>query len=254
MHLQTLLTSLESSDQIDVNAMIKALQTTLRFEAEMLVRFGANTSTNNVMHSMSIHGSRHSTTSSSPAEAAMEQHLKDNDKLMYVPTDHNALVSGDADEAIFVAASIEALKGGVSGVFDKFLGCYVLLERRNLEELLMRLSQEEDTAQHGGTGGASGASGGDNVFGSSMSMFAFIKNSIKRCIALTNGQTFLSLTKEFKTCMSNYAEMLRARCPVLISTAAGGLSRTAKLQPGQEATVCYLINTGEYCSEVSFNL
>lgn len=29
----------------------------------------------------------------------------------------------------------------MSGVFDKFMGSYVLLERRNLEELLQRLGQ-----------------------------------------------------------------------------------------------------------------
>jgi hypothetical protein len=29
----------------------------------------------------------------------------------------------------------------MSGVFDKFMGSYVLLERRNLEELLQKLAQ-----------------------------------------------------------------------------------------------------------------
>jgi hypothetical protein len=30
----------------------------------------------------------------------------------------------------------------MSGVFDKFMGSYVMLERQNLEELLQKLSQE----------------------------------------------------------------------------------------------------------------
>lgn len=46
-------------------------------------------------------------------------------------------------------------------------------------------------------------------------MFVFIKNSIKRCTALTTGPTFLSLSREFKTCFQNYAESLRGRCPPL---------------------------------------
>ena len=32
----------------------------------------------------------------------------------------------------------------MSGVFDKFMGSYVLLERRNLEELLQKLAQVDE--------------------------------------------------------------------------------------------------------------
>ena len=146
----------------------------------------------------------------------------------------------------------------MSGVFDKFMSSYVLLERRNLEELLQKLSQvseecsllppsflclflfelfqfyfhlsslifshhipifssfiflcsplstflsfylssllssspsifspflsnekEEDTAS------SSDVEAHGNLYSSASSMFAFIKNSIKRCTALSNGQ------------------------------------------------------------------
>jgi hypothetical protein len=123
----------------------------------------------------------------------------------------------------------------------------VVLERQNLEEMLARLGQEEDTAQGDGEGGeSSSSSGGGNVFGSSMSMFGYIKTSIRRCTALTTGQTFLSLTKEFKICIQQYVEMLRLRCPPSI-----GLTGLFKLPPGQEVVICYLVNTAEYCSDVS---
>ena len=52
-HLVVVLTALESKDAMDVHALLKALQTTLRFEQEMATRFGitattlANTTTNN---------------------------------------------------------------------------------------------------------------------------------------------------------------------------------------------------------------
>ncbi len=82
-------------------------------------------------------------------------------------------------------------------------------------------------------------------------MFVFIKNSIKRCTALTTGQTFLSLTKEFKTCMQQYADMLRARCPAQVTFNGPGQPLQARLAPGQETVICYLINTGEYCADVS---
>ena len=78
--------------------------------------------------------------------------------------------------------------------------------------------------------------------------------------------TFLSLTKEFKICMQQYADMLKARCPILFTQPVlfpqGSSSMNSsqncsynpqqlcRLNPNQETLVCYLINTGEYCSEV----
>jgi hypothetical protein len=72
-----------------------------------------------------------------------------------------------------------------------------------------RLRQEEGVT----TEGTDGSSCSGSVYGSSISMFVYIKNSIKRCTALTTGPTFLSLSNEFRTCLQNYAESLRNRCP-----------------------------------------
>ena len=154
--------------------------------------------------------------------------------------------------------------GGISGVFDKFLGSYVVLERQNLEDMLLRLSQEEDTTSEGVSMGSSTNTNYGNVYGSSTGMFVFIKNSIKRCTALTKGQTFLLLCKEFQNCMIQYVAMLRNRCPTVsgsstssmssMSLTGGGSSSSNttyyKLPPGTEVGMCYLINTGEYCAEV----
>mmetsp|Transcript_15357 Transcript_15357/g.21097 ORF Transcript_15357/g.21097 Transcript_15357/m.21097 type:complete len:172 (+) Transcript_15357:206-721(+) len=147
---------------------------------------------------------------------------------MYIPTDHHAINKEDETESGFLNLAHSAICGGISGVFDKFLGPYVLLERQNLEEMLHKLAQEEDTTSEGDSGG--GAYG--NVYGSSTSMFVFIKNSIKRCTGLTTGQTFLSLSKEFKTCMQQYVEMLRGRCPPAVP--GSGQQVTYKLPPGAE--------------------
>jgi len=56
-------------------------------------------------------------------------------------------------------------------------------------------------------------SSGGKVYGSSMNMFVYIKTSIKRCTALTTGNAFLALSKEFRTCLLKYADSLRARLP-----------------------------------------
>jgi hypothetical protein len=75
--------------------------------------------------------------------------------------------------------------------------------------LWCRLRQEEGVTSEG----TDGTQVGGSVYGSSISMFVYIKNSIKRCTALTTGPTFLSLSNEFRTCLQNYAESLRNRCP-----------------------------------------
>lgn len=55
--------------------------------------------------------------------------------------------------------------------------------RNNLDELLTRLDQEEDTTTD--TAGASSTNVG-SVYGSSAQMFVFIKNSIKRCTVMNS--------------------------------------------------------------------
>jgi len=95
------------------------------------------------------------------------------------------------------------------------------------------------------TEGTDGSAVTGSVYGSSISMFVYIKNSIKRCTALTTGITFLSLSKEFRTCLQNYAESLRSKCPQ-----SSGQPPVFRLLPGSEVSLCYIINTSEYCSEV----
>jgi hypothetical protein len=152
----------------------------------------------------------------------------------------------------FLLLANSQISGGISGVFDKFLGCYVAYERMTLEELLHKLSREEDSADNDEDGSGGGRSRHGNVLASSTSMFVFIKNAIKRCTQLTVGQTFLSLTKEFKACMIQYVELLRNRCPtgIVQMGAPAGSPSVYRLSPGMEITVCHLLNTGEYCAEV----
>ena len=130
----------------------------------------------------------------------------------------------------------------ISCEFDRFLGPYVLVERQSLEDMVRRLSGEEDSTRVNESN-----SGSAPVYGSAMNMFAFIKGSIKRCTTITNGQTFLSLCKEFRTCLQQYCESLQSRSVVPLMS--GGVV-TYKLTPGMEVVLCYLINTAEYCAEV----
>lgn len=261
IHLVCLLTHLEANDNIDVHALLKALQSTLRFEQEMSARFtssipsaggGEETSASTSASRDGVPPTQTKFYSTKHRKEADSEKLKEDGQIMYIPTDHSAVNGDDAEEGGFLRLAHDAICGtnGTSSVFDKFLGSYVLLERQNLEDMLLRLSEEEDTADS-----ADSASKGNNVYGSSMSMFVFIKNSIKRCTAFSKGVTFLALSKELKTCMHQYIGLLHKRCPAAekipsVFPAGGAAVSFYPLGPGAEKGICYLINTGEYCADV----
>ena len=278
VHLVQLLTRLDSKTDslgIDVHALLKALQSTLRFEQEMAARFQDDMSAADALHSHHTHdsssGSAHGGGSGGGSregeahwqgksgKAIDNRKLQEEGQVLFIPTDHAGTSVDDSEEQGFLCIAHAAIVGdkSISGIYDKFLGSYVLLERQNLEDMLMRLSSEEDSADGSAGGGGDDANLRGHVFGSSMSMFVFIKNSIKRCTAFSTGITFLSLSQELKACMQQYGELLRKRCPQPEKIAnifpTGGPASTFYPLPadtGAEKAICYLINTGEYCADV----
>ncbi|CAK9253074.1 unnamed protein product [Sphagnum jensenii] len=252
-HVSELLAQLESKDAVDVSSLLKALQTSLRFEQEMCLQFETLFKPFGFERGMRANTSMVDFEDESMVQrSAVHQEIMDQCMDSF---EKNAPADPTLDniERLFLIKSFFILKGGISNGFDRYMGSYVVLERHNLEDLLRRLSTEDDTAQSNNESGP--ASG--NVYGSSISMFVYIKNSIKRCTALTTGQTFYSLTKEFKACLQQYADMLKTRCPPLsgpTTIASTGQNYVpqplCKITVGQESVICYVINTGEYCSEV----
>jgi len=79
-------------------------------------------------------------------------------------------------------------------------------------------------------------------------MFVFVKNSIKRCTALSTGQTFFLLSREFKTCLSKYCSWLANKLPVPVTSSSTG-TVSYKLT-GPIHHICHVVNTCEYCAEV----
>lgn len=247
MHLIILLTDMETSNEAsDVHSLLRALQSTIKFEQEMSERFNLlkelkQQEEKEQLAQQALAQQQNSRNGGKESENQLK--LKQNDKLMYIPTDHSAANKDDETESGFLTLANSVINGGISSVFDKFLSSYVTLEKNNLEEMLASMGQEEDAT---GEGQGNRSTGG-NVYSSSTNMFVFIKNSIKRCIALTNGQTFFALSEEFRICMRKYVIMLKNRCPPEISSNPPVYRLP---QPDGEMNICYLINTGEYCAEV----
>ncbi len=275
IHLLLLLGRLDKNDEIDVHALLKALKSTLRFEQEMVMRFEldkylskATTSTIGSIEEEDDDGLRSSAV-----------RLGEEDKLMYVPTDYRADEQAREDESGFLKAAATAIVGtkGISGVFDKFLGTYVELERQNLDEMIGRINGEQDSPHELPRGGSDAEDDYDLtnlteeeqsqrraalafkprpcIFGSSLSIFTFIKNSIKRCTAFSTKWTFLSLSKEFKVCLGQYVNLLKQRCPQerpvpALFPADPRPAQVYKLEEGGELAMCHMINTGEYCADL----
>lgn len=134
----------------------------------------------------------------------------------------------------------------ITEAFDPFLGPYVQLERQGLEELMDSLMQEENASMKDDAASTSSSVGrSKDPFGSSHKMFEFIKTSLKRCTAYSTGNTYLSLSKEFRICLQHYAESLKFRCPSPVS-AKGGKPQYV-ITPSGEQLMSRIVTTGEYC-------
>jgi hypothetical protein len=235
MHLISLLTEYENQENSNVDILLKALNSSLRFEREMGDKF-------NLLKELKESQAKDEAKAKAKAEEMETQkRLKKDDKLLYIPTDHDAENTLDEAESGFLGLAHAAISGGLSGVFDKFLGSYVNYERQQLEEMLLTVSSAEDVTSNEGS-----SQGNLNVYGSSTNMFLFIKKGIARCTTLSTGITFLQLTDEFKQCLVQYIEILKKRCPQEIP----GNPPVFRLPPNGEITMAYIINTGEYCADV----
>ncbi len=282
IHLVTLLNKLDSTDDIDVHDLLKALKTAIRFEQDMTNRFDLR----EIMDTFAgnkAEGAEGGEDSLAAAqqEIANDMKLRDENKVMYVVTDHSTAERLEEEESGFLKAACVAIVGdkGIAGVFDKFLGCYVELERQNLEEMITKLHEEDDQVQQLPSGGLSEYEMGMDdddvddddedveklestasktnacVYGSSQNIFTFIKNSIKRCTVFSTRTTFVSLCQEIKHCLQQYVSLLKKRCPQEKDAPSyfptdTSFQKTYQLPMDAEILICYLINTGEYCSDL----
>ncbi len=101
------------------------------------------------------------------------------------------------------------------------------------------------------------ASNGEPEFPSSKRMFAYIKESLKRCTEFSVGITYLSLSKEFRICLQHYSESLKFRCPTPVSfkdvkNSASGVTTKVpvyELTSANEDFICRIVNTAIYCMD-----
>ena len=165
---------------------------------------------------------------------------------------------------------VKPLIGVASATFDGFMGPYIALEEQNMDEQLVEFTSQREVDTRGEL----------PVFTSSTALFVYIKNSITRCTNLTKGQTFFQLFASFQDTLKKYANVLEGMFPkpnVAVAAASAAINLSAnigigsalanpsgvaasanssnsgaqsyRIPPGEEVTICYVIDTCEYCAD-----
>jgi hypothetical protein len=160
---------------------------------------------------------------------------------------------------------IKDVPESIRDAFDPYLGPYVQLERKGLEDIMVAVMRNEESTQTLVASTASNlvssagpASPGPAIlvanpgepYESSTKLFEYIKGSLKRCMVFSTGITFLSLSKEFRIALQQYAESLKFRCPSPFIPAKNNKPAVYQLTKSTESTLCRIICTCEYCIDI----
>jgi hypothetical protein len=178
----------------------------------------------------------------------------------------------------------------MSSLFDKYLDPFVQSERRNVQELIQSLVDEDirlitpdpspeqqspqtsptkgsnPGVQGQGTGAAGGAvstkeevvdlitytSSCQRVFNSAEMIFQTIRSSLLRCASFSSGVPLLTLVHEYKVCFQIYAETLRTSlCPAIPPSAPRvGRRKALNLSLDDEILACRAVITAERCASL----
>ncbi|TDH67125.1 hypothetical protein CCR75_005336 [Bremia lactucae] len=230
-------------DEMDVTRLLKSLQRALMFERDAVRRFEETADEeDSPQYKIDENGEA--------VDPLPTVEITTNYRRKKCEVGQKALVEEMKKNCQLVddnSRSLPTIRGMISCSFDPFMTAYISLERKNMEQMINEDMSAELVDWNGQL----------PVFSSSVNMFAYIRNSIKRCTALTNGQTFFDLHNEFKYCFRLYSQRLLSKLPPSASAGlSGGLEISScnannhlKLRDKQEDELCFVINTAEYCAE-----
>ena len=224
-HLEAALGS-GDPEAANVTVLLKALQKSLVFEKEMSVRFeGAADEVTSAHEALDEKGNFVDSSSAEGIRRRYEFERAAKERAASGRGGGVALLGSGGG-----GGGLPTILALMSSVFDPFMGPYIALERKNLEEMMEKYLLEEQVGKDGAL----------PVYTSSVQMFSYIKMSVKRCTALTAGQTFFDLQKEFGASLAQYGAILKQKL---------GSHAPGKAPEGLEKDVCYVVNTAEYCAD-----
>ena len=146
------------------------------------------------------------------------------------------------------AGGVAALLGSISACFDSYMGIYVSLADKTLEERIAKVLGDESWAVQP-TGRAD-----TRVFTSSKELFIAIKKSYKLGTQMKNKAVLLDLHKVWGKHLKAYARKVQEQLPPISQPADPSLPPSVSLDVAQQQSVCAVVNTCEYCSETTGQL
>ncbi|XP_049767266.1 vacuolar protein sorting-associated protein 53 homolog [Schistocerca cancellata] len=179
-----------------------------------------------------------------------------------------------------VKPKLSPFQGIIGRCFEPYLYIYIESIDRNLAELIERFIQETKEQQSDGINDGTG----NAVMSSCADLFVFYKKCMVQCTQLSTGEAMLGLTATFQKYLREYAvKLLQNNLPKLAAPSSGmsnltrdlrdlssaGLSTAGLIQnfqsllkegevtrytPEEQARVCSILTTAEYCLETTQQL
>ncbi len=239
-----ILTRIDPPESADVTMLCKGLTKTLAFERDAAATFEVDAARRAVMGAYNV---------SDVSEMVMddEGNMVDPNssagiKLKYKRLDEQAerekhVATMEREEAERAAAgedkdSLPTFRGLISQCFDAYMIAYVKQERKNMDNMLAAVVKEEGRP-------------GEAVLSSSVNLFGYIKQSVKRCSGYSTGQTMYQVQKEYQEVLSQYSNVMIGKLPKPHSGSGTGASYRFGDGNAVLTMACLVINTAEYCSE-----
>eukprot|EP00241_Pyramimonas_parkeae_P017643 CAMPEP_0114299464 /NCGR_PEP_ID=MMETSP0059-20121206/12989_1 /TAXON_ID=36894 /ORGANISM="Pyramimonas parkeae, Strain CCMP726" /LENGTH=843 /DNA_ID=CAMNT_0001421941 /DNA_START=19 /DNA_END=2550 /DNA_ORIENTATION=+ len=206
----------------NIQAILLALHKTLEFEQELEERFGGQ----DAHHQEEEAGDDDPELSEATAASVRGKYerLRQGDE-----TGGKSLPMAGA----VAAAARASFKGSISSCFEPHLKAYVDLEERSFYELLDELVANETWTVEENRDA--------KVLGMAPELFLNIKKVYKRCSQLTRRETLFLLYQVFQKVLRTFAQKMVAKVP----TPTAGMKPTDK----DVCTICFIVNTAEYCRE-----
>eukprot|EP01113_Clastostelium_recurvatum_P017040 TRINITY_DN1995_c0_g1_i3.p1 TRINITY_DN1995_c0_g1~~TRINITY_DN1995_c0_g1_i3.p1 ORF type:complete len:1025 (-),score=255.52 TRINITY_DN1995_c0_g1_i3:12-3086(-) len=128
-------------------------------------------------------------------------------------------------------------RGIISTCFDPYMDLYIEQEDRNLGAMLEKVMEEETWTVEDDTA--------NKILASATDLVSYFIEALKRCTLLTRGQPLYDLFLLFKKYLTRYASFLQQKIP--------GYEGRSLAEP-EARTVCLIVNTADYCSNLTVQM
>lgn len=116
-------------------------------------------------------------------------------------------------------------------MFESYLDIYVAFEDKEMQQTMSAITKADTFEDR------------NMVFSSSQSMFDQFKSVMDTCVGLSRGAAFFQVSEMFRTYLRHYGDYLMGKLPRQLES-----NNPVKLKDGEEKTLCFVVNTAEYCT------